>query len=391
MNSFRALCRQARRGAAAFGVLGAVATLSLAPALVASAATITSRSIALSSSAAGATNVSYDVTFTPASSGTNAFVVEFCSDSPAVGTTCEAPSGFTAAGATTPTGNTIGTLTKTAANAVMVTLGTAATAGTSLTVPINNITNPSGAGSLYARMVTYASATDAEGFTPGTSSTVDGLGTYQDTGSVALSINNEVSVNGEVLESLVFCASGAALSGGCGGTVTAPNLSLGTSGVLGTGAITGAAAGTGTVYTMVSTNANSGAVVSMKSDATGCGGLINSSAPTKCYIAPAGTTPLATIAAGASQFGMELAGLSNGTGTGTLAASAPYATSGYTMDYVNGDATGVTSPYGSPIYNTSGGPISSATANLVFGANTGNETPAGNYSADLDLIATGTY
>lgn len=387
MNSFRVLRRQVRRGAAALGILGAVTTLSLAPALIASADTITTRSIALSSSAAGATNVSYDVTFTPASSGTNAFVVEFCSDSPAVGTSCAAPAGFTAAGATTPAGNTIGALTTPINNAVEVDLGSVATSGTPVSVPLNNVTNPSGAGSLYARIITYASASDAHGFVSGTP------GTHLDDGSVALSINNTVNVNGEVLESLVFCASGSALGSDCGSsTITAPNLKLGDSnGVLGTGAVAGTGTGTGTVYTMISTNANSGAVVSMKSNAAGCGGLINSSAPTKCYIKPVGTTPASSIGSGAAQFGMELAGLTNGSGTGTLAANAPYATTGYVMDWVSGDATGVTSPYGSPVYTTSAAPISNATANLVFGANAGNETPSGSYSANLNLIATGTF
>src|ERR1700685_638187 len=62
----------------------------------ASAAEVTTRSIEMSSSVASATNVTYAVTFTLASSTTEQGVVlDICDNDPLVGdTTCTAPAGF---------------------------------------------------------------------------------------------------------------------------------------------------------------------------------------------------------------------------------------------------------------------------------------------------------
>jgi hypothetical protein len=60
------------------------------------------------------------------------------------------------------------------------------------------------------------------------------------------------------------------------------------------------------------------------------------------------------------------------------------------MGYAVGDTSGITGPYGDPIYSAAG-PVNQATANLTFGANISNVTPAGNYSAALNLIATGKF
>lgn len=68
-----------------------------------------------------------------------------------------------------------------------------------------------------------------------------------------------------------------------------------------------------------------------------------------------------------------------------------YSTTDYFMDWVLGDGTGVTSPYGDPIYNTNDAPVNVGKTNLTFGANISNVTPAGNYSASMSLIATGKF
>jgi hypothetical protein len=61
------------------------------------------------------------------------------------------------------------------------------------------------------------------------------------------------------------------------------------------------------------------------------------------------------------------------------------------MNYVSGDATGVTSTYGDPILNTAGAPANNQNMPLTFAASINNNTPAGDYSATLGLIASGTY
>src|SRR6478735_8199180 len=91
--------RKARYIAAAVAILLAM----ILPALV-SAAQITSRSVVLSSSSANADDVTYQVKFTPPAAG-SAFVVDFCQESPLVGSACTTPAGFTAASADSATTN----------------------------------------------------------------------------------------------------------------------------------------------------------------------------------------------------------------------------------------------------------------------------------------------
>jgi hypothetical protein len=60
------------------------------------------------------------------------------------------------------------------------------------------------------------------------------------------------------------------------------------------------------------------------------------------------------------------------------------------MRYV--DATdGVTSPFGDRFLETAGGPANNKNMMLTFGVGTSNSTPAGTYSANLNLIAVGTF
>ncbi|MEO7904292.1 MAG: hypothetical protein ABIR91_00695 [Candidatus Saccharimonadales bacterium] len=97
MNSFKVMEYRVSYIVAAAALLFAV----MVPAIVA-AASVTERSIELTSSSISATNVTYKVNFTPAATA-GAFVVDFCSNSPVIGETCTAPTGFdsSAAGSTT--------------------------------------------------------------------------------------------------------------------------------------------------------------------------------------------------------------------------------------------------------------------------------------------------
>jgi len=167
--------------------------------------------------------------------------------------------------------------------------------------------------------------------------------------------------------------------------------------VLGEGsdkALASSAVSTDTNYVQLSTNAASGAIVNMKSNATGCGGMLRTSDTSACDIGPAASG----IAAGQALFGVKLAAAGNApnattTPSGTLqpAGTSSYNTSTYFMDYVSGDATGVTSAYGSPILDTDGAPVDNKDMQMTFGASISNNTPAGTYKASLNLIATGKY
>jgi len=332
------------------------------------AATVTDRSIALSSSTKAATGVTYRVVFT-SPSNTKDFVVDFC-DSAAINTTCNAPSGFSVSSATTATAGYTRVVED--ANTVEVTLGTA---GTAIDMELANVTNPSAAGVIYARITTYAGANDY--------TAANNLGTYVDDGGVAISITEGFAVSGRVLETMVFCASAAALGSDCSGA-TAPSVTLGSGGIL-TDTLS-----EGTVHTLVSTNAASGAIVNLKSNTIGCGGLSRVGAAS--FAAGCGISPLTSagpINTGDAKFGLKLSTPTAATGQVNIAGS--YDTSDYFMNWVTGDATGVTSPYGDPIYNTNDAPVNVGKTDLTFGANISNVTPAGNYSASMSLIATGKF
>lgn len=375
MNSFRVFDREiGQRLTVVTALIVAAVVPALAP-MLASAATVTERSIALSTSAKGATGVTYDVKFKAATNGTGAFVLDFCEDSPIVGDACDGTiTGFTTAGVATSGGHTA---TSVDANSVNVTLGASVDADDEVNVTLTGINNPSAAGPLYARIVTY---TDAAAVTAEYVSETD-LGTFLDNGGAALSITDAIGVTGKVRESLIFCASGTTIDPTCGGTLTPPSLALGTDGIL------EAAVSEGSIYSQISTNAATGAVVNLKSNAVGCGGLVRAGAPSSCDITPV-TTP-AAISSGAAKFGLKIGTVANG--SGTIAGFGSYGPTNFFLDYVSGDATGVTSTYGSPVYSTNNLPISNGAVELTFGANAGNDTPAGNYSATLNLIATGKF
>ena len=137
------------------GSLFAVAALVLAtitPGLIpsfASAAQLNERSIQLSSSAATATGVTYKVNFT-AIGAAESFVIAFCSNSPLIEAECTAPVGFSVSAAAAAGATSVAVES---ANALAIVDEIAV--GT-YSLDITNVTNPTEAASLYARIVTYA-------------------------------------------------------------------------------------------------------------------------------------------------------------------------------------------------------------------------------------------
>jgi len=380
------------------GSLFAVAALVLAtvtPGLVpafASAAQIAERSITPSSSSKGASDVSYNVDFTSVGAA-GAFVVEFCQNSPLVNSSCTPAPGFNAASVHTDTATFSAAETTASAagsdhNAVAVT-GTIG-AASQVSVQLDHIHNPTSPGTLYARIVTYSDGTGALAYQSTT------LGTHIDDGGAALSITDSVGVSGAVLETMTFCVAGNVINQpGCtttdnSGTLTAPTLRLGET-VGSTNALSVDHVSEGNIYSQLSTNAAGGAVVNLKSG-NSCGGLMRLNA-SDCDIAAAGS---GGIAQGEAKFGVKVATGSDPSGAfGTFQAygggSAYYSSSVFKLNYNSDKSVGVTSPFGDYLLDTDNGPVSNKNAQITFGASISNQTPAGLYSNDYSLIATGKY
>lgn len=373
MNSFRVLDRRYGAFAMALALLLAFIVTSFA-----SAAQVTQRSIQLSSASKEAPGVTYLVTFTAAAAA-GAVVVDFCSNSPLVGEECTPPAGFDAAAATTSTSGF--TVTKTA-NKVVAT-GTI-TQGPPTVLSLDNITNPDAAGPLYARIITFADNTAATAYTSETP------GSKIDEGGVVISITDTASVSGAVLETLSFCLSNAQIAAGCVVTADKPpvlKLGEGTADVI---ALSPSAISTGIIYTQLSTNAASGAIVRLKSS-TDCGGLKRLGA-TVCDIAPVLQT---AFTAGQAKFGVKTGTVST-TGSTPIGTLQPYGGSGYNatdyaLNYLANNTSGITSTYGDPILDTNDEPANGQNMPLTFGASITDNTPAGLYSTDLSLIATGKF
>ena len=361
------------RRAGAIFASAALALSATVPALV-SAATVTDRSISLSDSAKGAT-AQYDVKFTAQDANTNIAHVDFCTTASG---SCTAPTGIDTSAAAVVSGATTAA-TVTGDKGIKITLSATAGIGDPVDVKVSGIVNPSAAGVFYARIATYNTDTWTDANT---------LGTHLGDGVVALEATDGFEVKGQVLETLTFCVSGPVSNdapANCGAAVS-PNVTLGSSGVLSDTAGTD-----GDVYSLIATNASKGAVVNLKSDAVGCGGLYRDgvSDTTHCGIGPI-FAAAAALNDSDAKFGAKLA-LTQPAGGGTLAAGSGWSTSQYYMPWVSGDATGVTSVYGAKVFDTNNAPTNQGSAKLSFNANSNSLVPAGNYAAKFSLIATGTF
>jgi hypothetical protein len=356
----------------------------LAPGFIstyASAASVTTKSIALSSSSISATGVTYTVNFTPVSTE-GAFAVNFCTESTEPTDSCTAPAGFSAASASTTTSG----FTATGTTGQFIVGGTL-TAATPVSVAVDGITNPSVTTPLYARITTYTdTAAAAADTTP-----VPGAGGV-DHGGVVIAITNTIGVSGAVLETMTFCVAKAVITQDCGNAAAnPPTLQLGET-VGSTVALDTGHISTGTLHTQISTNAATGAVINLKS-ATDCGGLKRAGASV-CDIAPAGTTDLV---AGHATFGVKLgtaaatSGDTDANGTLEAVSGSHYNNSTYALNYASDSSSGVTSPFGDPFLDTNNAPINNENMDFTFGASISNTTPAGNYSTSLSLIATGKF
>lgn len=370
---------------------------------IANAGIPTSRKITLSSSAAGATDVTYNVQFTTdqggSSSNINGVVIEFCDSSPIIGdSSCTAPTGFdTLAPTTLALGSltglsslTIDTTNSTAQKVVLTGTNTAVAASTAVTIPLGSsggsdgITNPtSGNHTFYARVLTFATAGAAQAYTSGTP------GSYVDAGGIALSTANTLQITAKVQERLSFCVYvGGSCTANTTGSATTSAFSLGnTNGVLDPA---GPYVDKSAKFD-ISTNALSGATVVMKGDTLKSGAF---------DITAVGGTA-ASSSAGSEQFGMCLY---QSSGSGLTLPNATYSNancSSTTQSSGTGTTGGVgTAQFGFNTTNTlaaSGDTIATkpagatSTATMAFVGNIAFTTEAGIYQTTLTYIATGQY
>ena len=367
---------------------------------------------AITTGVGSGTNVTYSFKFTT-SQAAQSMIIDFCNSSPVIGDNCAGPTGMDASAATLTgiTGNITAagwTVTATASQVrISKTTGTAAAAGIQ-NFTLSGLTNPASVlygglpkpvGTFYARMYTYADTTYGGTTTAYASPTVPG--NYKDYGGVALSTNQIITITARVQEQLTFCVSGANTStwtttNDCSDTqaAVAPALILGHG--TPTSILDNSAVDTGTVYSQISTNATYGAAIAMRDSNTTCGGLSADGGLT-CAI-PANNTGAGTpaaIVAGTAAFGMYVTNGTLGTnGVGTLTADPNYndgTPTHYGMDTeTTTDAGSVIGTYGDRVAYTNA-PCYRLNNAYTFAATASLTTPAGIYTANMDLIATGTF
>lgn len=349
------------------------------------AATVTSRSITLSDSTVSATGVNYSVQFTPPSAA-QSFIIEFCGDSPIIGASCDQSSstttgvpGFAAANATFTNVSGLSNWSYLKSQwrlRFTRNSGSAISAGSTVRFVIGNVTNMQVARTFYARIYTY-SDTAYGGASAYASAT--NPGNYADVGGFAMSTANSIVISARVMESLLFCVSGMAPGTNCSGS-TPPDVTLGhgINSLLDSGQVDSA-----TTYAQVSTNAQSGASVTMKSGTT-CAGLSSDGGSTCAIAAQNSGSSSGTIGAGSGLFGAGV------TGAGGISPTAKYDGAGGKSNYDSSSSSGVKSTYGDTIAAATG-PVDGAVVSVTFSASASPTTPAGSYATNIQLTVTGVY
>ena len=345
----------------------------------ASAAQVTTRSIKLSSSTAGATNTTYTVAFNPGTTGTiGGIIVDFCANTPIIGdTSCTLPTSFNLGGASPTVSGYSGMGTGWAAAGTQggaaggqsqvlrltnVTPQSVATA-TPVSFDITTVTNPNADNtSFYARILTFdTSANSASQYTVSTTTRAATFANMVDYGGVAMSTGKVINITAKVMESLSFCVYKTTCSDDPSFTIGhGANLILDTTAV-----------DTQDAIFSVSTNAQGTTTVRLKGDTLKAG--LND-------INAVGASA-AAITAGVENFGVRVQTLGSG-----ATAAAPYLTgSNYALD-----TTSTTSTYGDDIATLSG-PANASATTIRYGATAGNTTAAGIYTATHQLIATASF
>lgn len=159
------------------------------------------RTLSLTDATPGqAVTYKFGFTFT-ASETLGSMRLQFCANDPIIDTPCTAPDGFdvSAAALATQSGETGFSISPISTANVLVLTRTPAAAGAgAASYTLNNVTNPTAAGSYYVRVQTYTAD--------------DATGTANDYGGLAFSISERINISAEVPPYLLFCT-GVTISG----------------------------------------------------------------------------------------------------------------------------------------------------------------------------------
>ncbi len=375
-----------------------------------SALPFTERKITIGSSEAGRDDTIYTANFKPGTTGAVlGFVIEFCSNSPLIGQTCTAPAALDTNEATiTVTGWTVHANTD--ANTLIITRGAGTyTAGVAETITLgtgaanNGIDNPSATGSYYARLLSYTTAAGAQGYTD------TAPNSPVDSGGVALSTANQLTITAQVQEQLTFCVgtiNGAAPADCTGLTGTAVNLGTISAGAASiTPVVTGSGGNNVNGAAMVSTNAGFGVVVTYYAEqgaGTNHQGALRVSGATcnagsiqtdPCFRSPASQTAF-DGASPAENFGLTVSTIDTSSGTTTnLVRNANYDGDGTSAQGFAWREDGLTDTLASSAAGAQ--PENRVTDEemllLRFAARSASTTPTGIYTVVSTYIATSTY
>lgn len=398
----------------AFGIVSVVR-----PATTNAYGLISSRSIKMSSSANGATNVIYSVSFTTATNNATlgAIAIQFCENNPIIGDTCNtgsaAPGGpFLNTNISTLTLNNWATTNGTSIAASGVALSTSASTsntviitrttpgavaqGTTISFDLGNgtsngFTNPQTTNvTFFARITLYNTNTVGSGqavdfSTDAAAQTTEKSAALTDAGGDALSTAAVLNVTAKVQEALTFCL------------YTGANCAAGGSAVK-LGDSNNVLAATNVYYTDatpkfdLASNALGGVIVRMKGPTLTSGSFtITAQGDLGAAGSPAyGCVPDSTSTS-VEQFGVRV--VSFGTGQ---AAPAPTVAGSQDNNFgclagnhkFNDTLTNTT--YGQPFVATTGA-TDVSTTNFELGAKAANTTEAGVYQTNLIFVATATY
>ena len=422
---------------------------------VAGAAQLSPRKIAISTSKAAATSVTYSVNVTVATTDTiKGIVVQICNHNtgPLIGSACTGPNGFDFNLATlnvvnqkinnVSVANVYAVNGASTANTLILTnaTGNSANSGQTLTFDIGSgaghgVTNPDATDAgctpnnctFYGRILTYNDDTIAAAYTD------TAPGSHVDEGGVALSTANQLTTSARVQENLQFCVGTTSVgTGGVGDNNLISNDcsnsftgSCGTAidlGILDTSAISVSPVQIPTTTlpgggnncngaAMVRTNASSGVVVSYFSEQDSGSGQLKvtgasctaSSNVDQCFN---DNSTQGTFTAGTEAFGLSVDGINN---AGTTSYVCSYTANPNTCklepatNYLGAGTTGVSEAYGvtngfawddtgtANTLATSTGPVDDEAIILRFAATPTITTPTGSYSVTSTYIATATF
>ncbi|HMS23383.1 MAG TPA: hypothetical protein PKB09_01070 [Candidatus Saccharibacteria bacterium] len=328
--------------------------ISLSPANVL-AAQITSRKVTLSNSGGAATGVTYTFNFTvPTATVLKSFQAQICTTASGACTTPVGWSGAASDLAAQPTnyGDASGWTDASTASALRMTKTTNSAAPTgSQTVAFNGTVNPTANNTtFFARITTYSD---------------DAYTTAVDSGVVAASTSQQITLTGTIDETLTFCT-GTSITGTNCGTVAGSSVNF--------GSFSSTSTSSGTSVMAASTNADGGYSITVN------GTTLTSGGDTISALAAQTASSI-----GSEQFGLNLKDNTTPnvgaevSGTGSGAATANYGTADQ-FRFVTGDS--ISSAAGNTDANT-------FTASYIV--NVGGSTEPGTYTAIMTYICTATF